>query len=83
MDELLEKEEPVNKVTKKSPKIKINKKNRIKRGNKKKKETTLCMMSTNAAQLKGKLNSFKSELKAYNAASFTVQETHYATKGKV
>ena len=41
------------------------------------------MMSTNAAQLKGKLHSFKSELKASNAAIFTVQETHYATKGKV
>ena len=34
-------------------------------------------------QLKGKLNSFKSELKLSNAAIFSVQETHYATKGKV
>ena len=40
-------------------------------------------MSANAAQLKGKLNSFKGELKSSNAAIFTVQETHYATKGKI
>ena len=40
-------------------------------------------MSTNAAQLKGKLNSFKSELKYSNVGLFTLQETHYATKGKV
>ena len=41
------------------------------------------MMSTNSAQLKGKLNSFKSELKQCDAGIFTLQETHYATKGKV
>ena len=58
-------------------------KKKINRGNKKKKETMLCMMSTNAAQLKGKLGSFKSELKSCNAGIFTVQETHYATKGKL
>ena len=40
-------------------------------------------MSTNAAQLKGKFKSFKSELETSKAAVFTVQETHYATKGKV
>ena len=43
----------------------------------------LCIMSTNAAQLKGKLNSFKSELKYSSVGLFTLQETHYATKGKV
>ena len=58
-------------------------KKKINRGYKKKKDSQLCMFSTNAAQLKGKLNSFKSELKACNAGIFTVQETHYATKGKV
>ena len=41
------------------------------------------MMSTNAAQLKGKLNHFKSEIKRANVCLFTVQETHYASKGKV
>ena len=58
-------------------------KNKIKRGLKNRNETLLCMMSANAAQLKGKLNSFKSELKASNSALFTLQECHYATKGKV
>jgi hypothetical protein len=58
-------------------------KKKINRGFKKKKDSQLCMFSTNAAQLKGKLNSFKSELKRTNAGLFTVQETHYAAKGKV
>ena len=40
-------------------------------------------MSTNAAELKGKLISFKSELETSNAGVFIVQETHYLTKGKV
>ena len=62
---------------------KITKTNRIKRGKGKNKELELCIMSTNAAQLKGKLNSFKSELKYSNVGLFTLQETHYATKGKV
>ena len=58
-------------------------KNKVKRGGKNRKETVLCMMSANAAQLKGKLNSFKNELKLSNSAIFTLQECHYATKGKV
>ena len=41
------------------------------------------MLSTNAAHLKGKMNSFKSEIKSSNAGIFTVQESHYSTKGKV
>ena len=40
-------------------------------------------MSTNAAQLKGKLNSFKSEIFASNVGLFTLQETHFTSKGKV
>ena len=52
-------------------------------GKKKKKEQYLNIFSTNAAQLGGKLHSFKSELKETNASVFTVQETHYATKGKL
>ena len=40
-------------------------------------------MSTNASEVKGKLISFKSELETPNAGVFIVQETHYATKGKV
>ena len=64
-------------------KVNKNRKNKVKRGNKKRKDAGLNIMSTNAAQLKGKLNSFKSELKSCNAGVFTVQETHYATKGKL
>ena len=41
------------------------------------------MMLANAAQLKGKVNSFKHELKTSNSAIFTLQECHYSTKGKV
>ena len=59
------------------------KKRKINRGNKKKKEAELCIMSANAAQLKGKLNSFKSELKQCQAGIFTIQESHFATKGKL
>ena len=40
------------------------------------------MFSSNAAQLKGKLDSFKSELKETNAAIFTLQEVHFENKGK-
>ena len=85
LEELLEKERNKTeyKKEKKSPNNNKYRKKKINRGNKKKKETVLCMMSANAAQLKGKLNSFKGELKPSNAALFTVQETHYGTKGKV
>ena len=87
MDELLESDtqQSENKKQNKNKNSKNRKipKKKINRGGKKKKESLLCMMSTNAAQLKGKLNSFKCELKRANAALFTVQETHYATKGKV
>ena len=58
-------------------------KHKVKRGVKNRKQSVLNMMSANAAQLKGKLNSFKNELKISNAAIFTLQECHYATKGKV
>ena len=64
-------------------KSKMNKNKKIKRGKGKKNDLELCIMSTNAAQLKGKLDSFKSELKYSKVGLFTVQETHFATKGKV
>ena len=41
------------------------------------------MFSFNAAGLQSKLNSFKCEISRTNAGLFTVQESHYATKGKV
>ena len=50
---------------------------------KREKEIELCIVSANAAQLKGKINSFKSELTKSNAGIFTIQESHYSTKGKV
>ena len=64
------------KISKSSHKKKIN------RG-KKNKEADLCIISANAAQLKGKISSFKSELKKANAGIFTMQESHYVTKGKL
>ena len=81
VEELLNREAVKNKVkdTKKPRKFR----KKINRGKNKNKESELIMMSTNAAQLKGKLKSFKNELKRSNAGLFTVQETHYATKGKV
>ena len=63
---------------------KINKKKITKRGKPKRlKETELCIVSANAAQLKSKMGSFKSILEQSKAGIFTVQETHFATKGKV
>ena len=47
------------------------------------KETELFIVSANAAQLKSKLSSFKSILKQTNAGIFTIQESHYPTKGKL
>ena len=41
------------------------------------------MFSTNAASLKSKLKIFKNELKRSNAGIFTLQETHYSTKGRM
>ena len=55
---------------------------RTKRGNKKHKEKFINIFSTNAAQLKGKMNSFKIALKDTNAAIFTLQETHFEHKGR-
>ena len=76
--ELLEVTENHRKVrkTEKPPKI-------VKRGKPKNKVTSLIILSTNAASLKSKLKSFKHELKRSLAGVFTLQETHYATKGKV
>ena len=63
-------------------KIKVNKK--IKRGNKSKNiESDMVIFSTNAAQLKGKLESLKSEINDLKVTLFTFQETHYKTKGRV
>ena len=82
MDELLENNPNTKNQSNKNRKNNKNKK-KINRGNKKRKESELCIVSANAAQLKGKLCSFKSVLKQSNAGLFTVQESHYATKGKV
>ena len=49
--------------------------------NKKKKKINI--VSANAAQLKSKLDSFKSILQQSKAGIFTVQESHYPSKGKI
>ena len=54
-----------------------------KRGKKKPKETNLNMFSLNVNSLNPKLKSFKNELKRTNTSLFTLQETHYRTKGKI
>ena len=82
MDELLENNPNTKNQSNKNRKSNKNKK-KINRGNKKRNLSELCIVSANAAQLKGKLCSFKSVLKQSNAGLFTVQESHYATKGKV
>ena len=55
----------------------------VKRGKRKSKDTKLNIFSTNAASLRSKFKSFRSELKRSNTGVFTLQETHYATKEKV
>ena len=52
-------------------------------GRKQKKSEPLVIFSTNAAGLHKKVNSLKKELNESNAAVFTIQETHYAKKGKL
>ena len=66
-----------NRITKENP-TKI-----TKRGKRKQNETTLNIFSLNVFSLKPKLKSFKNELKRTNSSIFTLQETHYKTKGKV
>ena len=54
----------------------------MKRGIKNKKETSLNIFSTNCASLAAKVKSLKSELIRTGASIFTLQETHFKTKGK-
>ena len=58
-------------------------KNRMKRGRKNHKIQYLNIFSANAAQLQGKLQSLKEELKTNNISIFTLQETHFSRKGKI
>ena len=51
-----------------------------KKGGGRKCEKYLNIFSTNAAGLKSKLHSFKSELKSVDASIFTVHETHFKKK---
>ena len=59
------------------------KNNKVKRGKRKGREVSLNIFSTNAAGLKSKIQSLKSEIKLVNAAIFTIQESHFEKKGKV
>ena len=43
----------------------------------------LNIFSCNAAGLKGKVNSLKCEIKKLDIGIFTIQETHFKSKGKV
>ena len=43
----------------------------------------LSIFSCNAAGLKGKVNSLKYEIKKSDIGIFTIQETHFKSKGKV
>ena len=60
-----------------------NKKKKIRRGGNKNKNQELVIFSTNAAGLKSKIQSLKNELKSVSASIFTIQETHFAKKGKL
>ena len=61
------------------------KKQRVKRGGRKYKKNnkSLSIFSTNAAGLKFKVQSLKNELKNCQAAVFSIQESHFAKKGKL
>ena len=60
------------------------KQRRTKRGGRKvKKSEPLVIFSNNVAGLKKKIDSFKLEVKELKAAVFTLQETHFAKKGKL
>ena len=61
---------------------------RVKRGGQKYKKNqksskSLTIFSTNAAGLRGKVQSLKNELKNSQAAVFTIQESHFGKKGKL
>ena len=84
MDRLLEKSRnEKSKENVKNARYETQRKKKVYRGKGKNKESKLCIMSTNCAQLKGKLDSFKSELRQANVGLFTLQETHCVTKGKI
>ena len=55
----------------------------VQRGKHNRKIVKLNIFSTNAASLKSKIKSFRSELRRSNAGAFTLQETHYTKKGRV
>ena len=43
----------------------------------------MIVLSTNAASLKSKLPSFRRELDSCQAGLFSIQETHFSTRGKI
>ena len=58
------------------------KRSRIKRGKGRKAPLFLNVFSTNAAGLKSKILNCKNEIRNFDAAIFTIQETHFVKKGK-
>ena len=71
-----------NKNTKKNIKYKNHKKT-IKKKTKKENIQSLSLFTTNAAGIKLKLDSLKSQLKHFGSGIFTLQETHLKKKGKL
>ena len=77
-------------VNKKIPRISKTKttfhkatKPKVRRSKRKNSVQYLTMFSNNFAGLKGKMTSFTSELRNFNASIFTGQETHFTSKGRV
>ena len=58
------------------------KRTKMKRGKDQKDPVFLSVFSTNAAGLKSKILNCKNEIKHFDAAIFTIQETHFVKKGK-
>ena len=54
----------------------------IKQSTKHMKQTSVNMLTVNAAGLKHKASDLKDKIKYFNSTIFSVQETHFATKGK-
>ena len=63
-------------------KVLIKNKTKKKRRGGKKKFKKLNIISTNANGLTNKEENLKSEIKYFNAAIFSIQETNYSVKGK-
>ena len=62
--------------------IRASNRKKIKRGGKKGKNQSLIILSANAQGLKANVESLKNEIKFFNVAIFTIQESHFVKKGQ-